>query len=106
MIPLRALLSRKSAPVVTLLIIASNVYFFLFEMAQPLYIRDRFIEHYALVPDQLHPTAFITSMFLLGGWIHLLCNMWFLWVFGSYIVDVMGLAKFLVFYFVSGVDLL
>jgi membrane associated rhomboid family serine protease len=103
MIPLRALLLRKSAPIVTLLIIAANVYFFLFEMAQPIYMRDRFIEHYALIADQFHPTAFVTSMFLHGGWLHLLGNMWFLWVFGSHIEDVMGSSKFLIFYLVSGV---
>lgn len=103
MIPLRALLFRKSTPVMTLLIIAANVFCFLVEMVQPMYLRDRFIEHYALVPDQLHLTAFITSMFLHGGWLHLIGNMWFLWVFGSHIEDAMGPSKFLIFYLTSGV---
>lgn len=103
MIPLRALLYRQSAPVMTLLIIAANVLCFLFEMAHPIYLRDRFIEHYALIPDQPHLTTFVTSMFLHGGWLHLIGNMWFLWVFGSHIEDAMGSAKFLVFYLISGV---
>lgn len=103
MIPLRALLYRQSAPVMTLLIIAANVFFFLFEMAQPIYLRDRFIEHYALIPDQPHLTTFVTSMFLHGGWLHLIGNMWFLWVFGSHIEDAMGSAKFLAFYLISGI---
>jgi membrane associated rhomboid family serine protease len=103
MIPLRALLYRQSPPVMTLLIIAANVFCFLFEMAQPVWLRDRFIEHYALVPDRLHLTAFITSMFLHGGWLHLIGNMWFLWVFGSHIEDAMGSAKFLLFYLISGI---
>lgn len=103
MIPLRALLSRRSVPIMTLLIIAANVFFFLDEMARPMYLRDQFIEHYALIPDQLHLSTFVTSMFLHGGWLHLIGNMWFLWVFGSHIEDVMGAPKFLGFYLISGI---
>ncbi|MBV9613361.1 MAG: rhomboid family intramembrane serine protease [Acidobacteriaceae bacterium] len=103
MIPLRALLYRQSAATVTILLIVVNVLCFLYEMAQPIYMRDRFIEHYALIPDQLHLSTLVTSMFLHGGWLHLLGNMWFLWVFGSHIEDAMGSAKFLVFYLISGV---
>ena len=103
MIPLRALLRRRGTPVLTVLLIAINVLCFLYEMTFPIYLRDRFIEHYALIPDRLYPITFITSMFLHGGWLHLIGNMWFLWVFGSHIEDAMGSAKFLVFYLVSGV---
>jgi membrane associated rhomboid family serine protease len=103
MIPLRALLYRQSTPVVTLLIIGANVLFFLYEMALPIYLRDRFIEHYALIPDQPHLATFVTSMFLHGGWLHLIGNMWFLWVFGSHIEDAMGSGKFLIFYLISGI---
>ncbi|MBV8819234.1 MAG: rhomboid family intramembrane serine protease [Acidobacteriaceae bacterium] len=103
MIPLRALLNRQSTPVMTILLIVVNVLCFLYEMAQPIYMRDRFIEHYALIPDQLHLTTLLTSMFLHGGWLHLIGNMWFLWVFGSHIEDAMGSGKFLVFYLISGV---
>ncbi len=103
MIPLRVLLFRRSTPAMTLIIIAANVYFYVFEMAHPMFLRDRFIEQYALIPDRLHLTAFVTSMFLHGGWLHLLGNMWFLWVFGSHIEDAMGSAKFLIFYLISGI---
>ena len=103
MIPLRALLFRRSTPAITLFIIAVNVLCFLFELMQPMYLRDRFIERYALIPDQIHLTAFVSSMFLHGGWLHLLGNMWFLWVFGSHIEDAMGAGKFLIFYLVSGI---
>ncbi len=103
MIPLRALLLRNSTPVMTLALIAINTLCFLFEMAQPPYLRNSFIEHYALVPDHLYLYSFITSMFLHGGWLHLIGNMWFLWVFGSHIEDVMGSGRFLVFYLISGV---
>jgi membrane associated rhomboid family serine protease len=103
MIPLRALLYRRNTPTMTLLLIGVNVMCFLYEMAHPMYLRDRFIEQYALIPDQLHPITFITSMFLHGGWLHLIGNMWFLWVFGSHIEDAFGPGKFLLFYLLSGV---
>ncbi len=103
MIPLRALLLRNSTPVMTLLLIAVNTICFLFELAQPPYLREAFIQHYALVPDHLYLPAFITSMFLHGGWLHLIGNMWFLWVFGSHIEDAMGSGRFLLFYLISGV---
>jgi len=45
----------------------------------------------------------VTSMFLHGGWFHLLGNMWFLWVFGNNIEDAMGHGRFAVFYLVCGV---
>jgi len=44
-----------------------------------------------------------TSMFLHGGWMHLIGNMWFLWIFGNNIEDSMGRVRFLVFYLLSGV---
>jgi membrane associated rhomboid family serine protease len=103
MIPLRALLLRNSTPVMTLALIAVNTFCFLYEMAMPPYLRNAFIEHYALVPDHLYLPAFLTSMFLHGGWLHLIGNMWFLWVFGSHIEDAMGSGRFLIFYLISGV---
>ena len=45
----------------------------------------------------------LTSMFLHGGWLHLLGNMWFLWLFGNNIEDSMGRARYLVFYLLCGV---
>ncbi len=103
MIPLRALLLRNSTPVMTLALIAINTFCFLYEMAMPPYLRNAFIEHYALVPDRLYLPSFLTSMFLHGGWLHLIGNMWFLWVFGSHIEDAMGSGRFLIFYLISGV---
>ena len=103
MIPLRALLYRRSTPVMTLILIAVNVLCFLYEMTFPMYLRDQFIEHFALIPDRLQLITFVTSMFLHGGWLHLIGNMWFLWIFGSHIEDAMGAPKFLVFYLISGI---
>jgi membrane associated rhomboid family serine protease len=43
-----------------------------------------------------------TSMFLHGSWVHLLGNMWFLWIFGNNVEDSMGRLRFIVFYFLTG----
>jgi len=45
----------------------------------------------------------LTSIFMHGGWFHLIGNMWFLWVFGNNIEDVMGHGRFVIFYLLTGV---
>jgi membrane associated rhomboid family serine protease len=47
-------------------------------------------------------TTMITSMFLHGGWLHLIGNLWFLWIFGNNVEDSMGHTRFLVFYLLTG----
>jgi membrane associated rhomboid family serine protease len=103
LIPLRALLLRRSTPVVTLLLIGVNILAFLFEISLSPLFRDQFVSHYALVPDRFLPTSLVTSMFLHGGWLHLIGNMWFLWVFGSHVEDAIGSGRYLIFYLISGV---
>jgi membrane associated rhomboid family serine protease len=49
------------------------------------------------------PTHIFTSMFLHGSWMHLIGNMWFLWLFGNNVEDSMGRARFLGFYLLSGI---
>src|SRR5690606_30116762 len=44
----------------------------------------------------------VTSMFMHGGWFHLLGNMWFLWIFGNNVEDSMGHVRFVVFYLLCG----
>ncbi|HMJ14062.1 MAG TPA: rhomboid family intramembrane serine protease [Polyangiaceae bacterium] len=48
------------------------------------------------------PEHILTSMFLHGGWMHLIGNMWFLWLFGNNVEDSMGRGRFIVFYLLSG----
>src|ERR1700756_2249556 len=103
MIPLRVLLQRRSAPTVTLLLIIVNALVFFFEMALPMYARDRFFEIYGLVPDHFHLSMLLTSMFLHGGWLHIIGNMWFLWIFGDNIEDHLGHFRYLLFYLACGV---
>jgi membrane associated rhomboid family serine protease len=103
MIPLRVLLLRRTTPIVTLVLIALNVLTRLYESALPPYAQRDFVWRFALIPDQFHPSALITSMFLHGGLFHLIGNMWFLWVFGSYLEEALGAAPYLAFYLISGV---
>jgi membrane associated rhomboid family serine protease len=56
-----------------------------------------------LVDPGRAPEHILTSMFLHGGWAHLLGNMWFLWLFGNNVEDSMGRARFVVFYLICGV---
>jgi membrane associated rhomboid family serine protease len=63
---------------------------------------------YGLVPARvLGPDGgwhtVITSMFLHGGWMHLIGNMWFLWIFGNNVEDAMGHVRFVVFYLLCGI---
>jgi membrane associated rhomboid family serine protease len=54
-------------------------------------------------PGGLRYATMLTSMFLHGSWVHLIANMWFLWLFGNNIEDAMGHARFVVFYALTGV---
>lgn len=53
--------------------------------------------------DAGHWTTVLTHMFLHGGWMHLLGNMWFLWIFGNNVEDAMGHVRFVVFYLLCGI---
>jgi membrane associated rhomboid family serine protease len=96
---------ERSFPVVTYALIALNVLFFLVELNGG----DSFIQQWSLVPRRFlanpagdFPTVF-TSMFMHAGWIHLLGNMLYLWIFGDNVEDSFGHAKFLIFYLLCGI---
>lgn len=97
--------SRRITPVITYLLIAANVFFFLLELT----FGDVFIEKLAVVPARFfaNPAGqFLTifsAMFLHAGWLHLLGNMLYLWIFGDNVEDRFGHGKFLLFYLVCGV---
>jgi membrane associated rhomboid family serine protease len=50
------------------------------------------------------PLSILTHMFLHGGWLHLLGNLWFLWIFGNNVEDAMGHVRFLIFYLLCGLS--
>ena len=103
MFPIRDTQPSYSKPVVTVLIIVANLLVFLYEFSMDPYTLNEFIAQYGLVPDQFHVSAIFTSMFIHGGWLHVLGNMWFLWIFGDNIEDIMGHEKYLLFYLTCGV---
>jgi membrane associated rhomboid family serine protease len=64
---------------------------------------NHFIASFGLVPARFGLITLLTSMFLHGGWLHLIGNMWFLWIYGDNVEDVLGHGKFLLFYLLCGV---
>lgn len=103
MFPLRDSEPSYSKPVVTMFIIAVNLLIFLYEASLDPYTLNALIGQYGLVPDHFHVSAIFTSMFLHGGWLHVLGNMWFLWIFGDNIEDILGHEKYLIFYLLCGI---
>jgi membrane associated rhomboid family serine protease len=96
--------ARRTTPLVTYALIAINVLVFFVELAQP--DIERFLFEWGTIPSQIMAgkgwITLITSMFLHGGWAHLLGNMLFLWIFGDNIEDAFGHALYLIFYLVCG----
>jgi len=103
MFPLKDTQPSYTRPVVTIAIIVVNLLVFLFEFSLGAETRAELIEYYGLVPDHLRLSSILTSMFLHGGWMHVLGNMWSLWIFGDNIEDLLGHTKFLLFYLLCGV---
>jgi membrane associated rhomboid family serine protease len=102
MIPLRSSERTYSTPTVTLALISVNLAVFLYEITLPDYQLNRFIRLHGIVPEYFRPSMLVTSMFLHGGWLHVLGNMWFLWIFGKGIEDYLGHARYFIFYMVCG----
>ena len=119
MIPLSDDTPRFSTPFITYFIIALNTVVFLFELSvgeQGHHALNRLMYQFGVVPVHFEralagSSAFslaglflpvLTSMFLHASWLHLIGNMWFLWIFGDNIEDYLGHFTYLLFYLVSG----
>lgn len=98
MIPLRSSERTYSPATVSLLLILINILVFFLELRQPDIMRD-----YGIIPDRFHFSSLLTSLFIHGGWLHIVGNMWFLWIFGPAIEDLLGHSRFLIFYLLCGV---
>jgi membrane associated rhomboid family serine protease len=105
-------------PFVTVIFIAVCIAVFLYQESLSEKPGEVFVFHYGAIPAVMFGYAslpeeavaaipasltLITSMFLHGGWMHLLGNMLYLWIFGNNIEDAMGHTKFIVFYVLSGI---
>ncbi|MCD6276891.1 rhomboid family intramembrane serine protease [candidate division WOR-3 bacterium] len=109
MIPLRDTIRSRTFPILTYFLIGLNVFVFLVENSLPVHKLDSLVVMYGIVPARVIHSPFtgfytlFTSMFLHGGWTHLIGNMWALYLFGDNVEDVMGHLRFLIFYILAGV---
>lgn len=106
MIPLRSTERVYSTAVVTASLIAVNILIFLYQATLTPYDLNTFVTQWGIVPDQMRGVGLVTlvtSMFLHGGWLHVLGNMLFLWVFGRNVEDLIGGPRFLAFYLLGGI---
>ncbi|HZP32583.1 MAG TPA: rhomboid family intramembrane serine protease [Candidatus Acidoferrales bacterium] len=116
MIPLRSEIKRHSFPLINILLILANIAVFIYQLSLPPRAGELLVQQFGLVPlraeralahpgPQLGPAflPLVTSMFLHGGFLHILGNMLFLWVFGGNVEDRLGHLKYLGFYFICGI---
>ena len=109
MIPLRDTIPARRFPVVNTAVIVLNVLVFLFETALGPQQQDQFIWQWGLVPAQFWQGGglfrwlpLFSSIFMHGGWWHLISNMLALYIFGDNVEDRLGHVRYLAFYLVSG----
>src|SRR5215813_14945859 len=117
MIPIRDDTPRYSTPFINYFLIGLNVLVFLFELSLDVRTRAAFFAQFGVVPawitgavpSYLHAQQgfsllpIVTSMFLHASWLHLIANMWVLWIFGDNIEDHLGHFLYLIFYLLSGI---
>lgn len=117
MIPLHDDNPTERFPILTITLIAACVLAFLWQIALPELDQRRVVYALGVIPAVLFGEAalpaaiamvpaeltLLTSMFLHGGWWHLLGNMLYLWVFGNNVEDVLGIPLFILFYVLCGV---
>lgn len=103
MFPIRDSQPSYSTPVLTRAFIAINVVTFLFQISLDSFTANDIIFYFGFVPEHASLFTALTSIFLHGGWAHLIGNMVFLWVFGDNIEDILGHGRFLFFYLACGV---
>ncbi len=115
MIPIKDSIPRSGFPSIIWTLVILNGAIFIFEISIPKNILQNVFYLFGLVPARyslpkwayIHGLSFddylsfLTNMFLHGGWLHILGNMWFLYLFGSRVEDQMGHIRFLVFYLLS-----
>lgn len=114
MIPIKDANPSRTTPYINILLIVINFGLFFYEISLGRVELARFIYTYGLVPERFFHLSqqgspllaryfpFFTSIFLHGGWLHILGNMLFLWIFGDNVEDRMGHFKYFIFYILCG----
>ena len=110
MIPIGDLNPRRHFPLATILIIALNVVVFFYQLLLPDEALNRLVLAAGVVPYEVTNRFgvavvgdLLTSMFLHGGWMHIISNMLYLWIFGDNVEDRLGLPVYAAFYLVAGI---
>jgi membrane associated rhomboid family serine protease len=104
MIPLKDINPSRSFPIANLTIILICSMVWLYEASLGEYEFNDFVYSFGLVQVEVFskPYQLFTHMFLHGSWLHIIGNMWFLWVFGDNVEDRLGKFKYFLFYVLSG----
>ena len=117
MIPLHDDNPTRILPLITVAVLVACVSAFLWQLLQPPRVQELLVMSLGVTPAALlgdfrpSPALYslppwvtlITSMFLHGGWMHLIGNMLYLWIFGNNVEDAMGHARFVGFYLLCGI---
>ena len=103
MLPLRDVIPSRTTPYITVTIIGLNAVAWLVELSMPSDVLQLFLTLYGVVPASFRPMTLITSMFLHGSWMHVIGNMWYLWIFGDNVEDRLGHGRFVLFYLLCGI---
>jgi len=109
-IPLKDTIPSRTFPVVNITLVVINCLVFLYELALGPGLSP-FIERYGIVPVRFFNAGMISDMitplfsfmFLHGGWLHIISNMLYLWIFGDNVEDRMGPFGYLIFYLMCGI---
>jgi len=108
-LPIYDLNKRRSFPFITLALIAASIAVFIYQLSLGLSTEEgnRFVTLHGAIPALIlqgqNLSSIFGSMFLHGGWLHIIGNMFFLWVFGDNIEDFLGPVRYILFYLLSGV---
>lgn len=109
MIPIRDVNPSAKRPIVNTIIVLINIAVFIFQIMLPEEALETFYMTYAIVPLRLTQSldagavfTLFSSMFMHGGFAHILSNMLYLWIFGDNVEDLMGHGLYLIFYLASG----
>jgi membrane associated rhomboid family serine protease len=116
MIPLKNLNPRRTFPFVTLGLVGVNAWVFIQQLSMSPRATEAFLTTWGFVPARLAQALgtsqvslaaalvpLFTSMFLHAGWLHIIGNMWFLWIFGDNVEDALGHVPYLFFYLACGI---
>lgn len=116
LIPIRDINPRQRFPLVTLLLVVANALAFLYQLGAAPEVQQALANRAGAIPLEIStlrdlgavdlvppPLTIITSMFLHGSFMHIVGNMWFLWLFGDNVEDRLGRVRFLAFYLLTGI---